>query len=331
MDTGPKTDRLKEILDVFRQAKSVAMCGHTRPDGDCIGSQLGLRPLLRSFGTEVFLLSPDPVPPRYGFLEGIEDFRQDPPNGSVDAVVLLDCGSVDRAGPLKEYLTRHDVLINLDHHPQDNPTGTHHYVDPTLSCVGELVYYLYEANGTELPVEACEPLYVSLLTDTGGFRHSNTGSASHRIASLLLERGQFNPHEVYKNLYERETLRATKLLGIILQRARSRDGLVWSQVRLEDLRTVGVESDDVNGAVELLRRIDTCEVALLFWEQSDGTVKINFRSKHGFDLLTTVRELGGGGHDQAAGATVEGDLSAVRDRVLKLFHQRLRKHRGQNS
>ncbi|MFB6355210.1 MAG: bifunctional oligoribonuclease/PAP phosphatase NrnA [bacterium] len=229
---------------------------------------------------------------------------------------MTDSGDLKRTGDVQYYLEDLDYLINIDHHPQNGDVGDLNLVNTSVSSVGEIIYEFYDYIGEDLSSEAALALYVSLLTDTGSFRHSNTTARCHRIAADLIERGSFEPHEIYNRIYEQESFASTRLLGHILARLEHEDGVVWGTVPTRLFQETETTEEDLNDVISYIRRIEGCKIALLFRERDGNQIKINFRAKGEIDLLEIVQELGGGGHRQAAGATVEGSLDEVANQVV---------------
>lgn len=310
-------NKLDEIVDVFQSHNRFIISGHEKPDGDCLGSQIALAELLKRWDKKVYLVNSDAPDPLYDFLPHLDWFTTEPPEEPVDVGIVTDSGDISRTGSVAGYLSSLDFLINLDHHPQNDSLGDINLVDPNFSCVGEIVYELYRHVDEPFSPETALALYVSLLTDTGSFRHANTHANSHRMAADLIEAGDLETYEIYRKIYEQETFESTRLLGEILSRIQQEGSVVWAEVPRDLFEETETTERDLNDVINYLRRIDTCEVAVLFRERPEGQIKINFRSKGNFDLLDIVTEFGGGGHQQAAGAMIDGELFDVRDRVIR--------------
>lgn len=307
----------EEVVRVFRDHDSFVLAGHQDPDGDCLGSQVALALLLKRWDKTVHLVNPDPPDPVFRILPHFDWIGTELPSGLVDVGVVLDSGELSRTGSLQDYLREVDLLVNIDHHPGSYGMADVNLVDPEMSSVGEIIYRLYQHCEETVSREAAVALYVSLVTDTGSFRYANTRAESHQVAADLIRTGYIEPYRIYSALYERETFNSTLLMGRVLSRMQQDEGLVWSEVPLSLLDRTDTTPDDLQDVIKYMRRIDTCRVALLFQEQEDGTVKVKFRAKDDFNLLGVVNRLGGGGHEKAAGATLEGSLEEVRREVLE--------------
>ena len=320
--------KLAEIVTVLRKNERFVITGHEKPDGDCLGSQIGLADLLRRWDKQVYLVNADLPGPVYQILPHLDWFSTKPPDQPVDIGIVTDSGDINRTGSMADYLSSLDFLINLDHHPQNDSLGDLNLVDPGFSCVGEIVYELYRHVDEPISKESALALYVSLLTDTGSFRHANTHANSHRMAADLIEAGDLETYKIYRHIYEQESFESTRLLGEILSGIQRDGGVVWGEVPRQLFDRTGTTERDLNDVINYLRRIKPCEVAILFREREDGTVKINFRSKGNVDLLDVVEQFGGGGHQQAAGAMVEGDITDVRETVIHALKQEVERVMG---
>ncbi len=306
----------KEVARVFRDHDSFLLAGHQDPDGDCLGSQVALALLLKRWDKTVHLVNPDPPDPVFGILPHFDWIGTELPPEPVEVGVVLDSGELSRTGRLEDYLRQVDLLVNIDHHPGSYGMADVNLVDPEMSSVGEIIYRLYQHCEEPISREAAVALYVSLVTDTGSFRYANTRAESHQVAADLIRTGYIEPYRIYSAIYERETFKSTLLMGRVLSRMQQDGGVVWSEVPRDLLEQTDTTTDDLQDVIKYMRRIDSCRVALLFQEKEDGTVKVKFRAKDDFNLLGVVNRLGGGGHEKAAGATLEGSLEEVRDTVI---------------
>jgi phosphoesterase RecJ-like protein len=182
---------------------------------------------------------------------------------------------------------------------------------------------MYRETGETISREAAQALYISLVTDTGSFRYANTQASSHEAAAELIRTGYIDPYRIYSKLYERENFESTKLFGQVLSNIHEDEGIIWAEVPLELFEEAGTDPRDLKAVLEYMRRIDFCKVAILFQQQPENQVKINFRAKADFNLLSVVDQFNGGGHEKAAGATVEGSLTDAREDVLNALKESL--------
>lgn len=309
-------ENLDRTLEVLQDKQTFLLAGHEQPDGDCIGSEIGLALLLKQWDKDVHIYNPDPPESVYYFLPYIQWVKSTLPDETVDVAVILDSGDLERTGPVQDYIEDVETLINIDHHPESFRVGDISLVDPEMSSVGEIIYNLYKHTDEPISQEAAQALYISLMTDTGSFRYANTKASSHEAAAELIENGYIDPYRIYSMLYERETFESTQLFGRVLSTINEEAGIVWAEVPLELFDEIDGGPRDLKAVLEYMRRIDVCKVAVLFQERSDNEIKVNFRAKSDFNLLSVVDEFDGGGHEKAAGATVEGSLENVRNDVL---------------
>jgi bifunctional oligoribonuclease and PAP phosphatase NrnA len=302
----------------------VCLTTHVNPDGDGLGSEAGLAHLLRDRGIEAVITNPTPTPARFEFLfedlpgadrtpEAIRELRR------ADAIIVLDISDLGRLGMLGETVRDRGVPVAcVDHHVSEGvlPEGPR-YLDPEAAATGELVFELALANGWTLTQEAARGLYVAIITDTGGFRFSNTRPRTLRIAAELLETG-VDPEEIYLQVYARAPEGRPRLLAEALQTlvVEPEYGLAWVTVPPGAIERLGVSSDDLEGVVEFPRSIEGVRMALLFREVSQGRVKVSLRSVGDVDVAAFSKRFGGGGHTKAAGLALPGSLAEVQATVL---------------
>jgi phosphoesterase RecJ-like protein len=302
----------------------VCLTTHVNPDGDGLGSEAGLVHLLRALGVNAVITNPTPTPPRFGFLlddlpgidrtgEAIKELRR------ADLVVVLDISDLGRLGMLGDTVRDRGVPVAcIDHHVSTGilPPGPR-YLDAGAAATGELIFELALANGWALTLEAARGLYVAILTDTGGFRFSNTRPRTLRVAAELLETG-VDPEQIYLEVYARAPEGRPRLFAEALQTlvVEPEHGLAWVTVPPGAIERLGVSSDDLDGVVEFPRSIEGIRMALLFREVSQGRIKVSLRSVGDVDVAAFAKEFGGGGHTKAAGLALAGSLAEVQATVL---------------
>jgi phosphoesterase RecJ-like protein len=322
--TAEELAAAEALAAVFRPGQRVCLTTHVNPDGDGLGSEVGLAHLLRARGLTVSITNPTATPARFQFLfeelpgvdrtsEAVKEIRR------CDVIVVLDISELGRLGMLAEAVRERGVPVAcIDHHvsPGLLPPGPR-YVDPTASATGELVFEIAKANGWVIEQPAARGLYVALLTDTGGFRFSNTHPRTLRIAAELLETG-LDPEGIYLDVYARAPEGRPRLLGEALQTlvVEPAIGLAWVTIPPGAVERLGLTSDDLDGVVEYPRSIEGVRMALLFREVSAGRVKVSLRSVGSVDVAAFAKQFGGGGHTKAAGLAVVGSLPEVQGSVL---------------
>ena len=311
------------VVEALRHADRLLLTTHENPDGDALGSLLGMHEILRGLGKDSLMFMPEPVdrlPPEYQHM-GFEDAVDRPPD-DVDerTIVFLDCGNIDRM-PV-DFLQRGGrCVLNIDHHHDNTRFGTVNLVVPEASCTAEIVFGL--AKELEAPITPVigEALYVGLVTDTGRFMYQNTSPAAHRMAAELIELG-VEVHTVYRHLYESLPFGRLQLHTRALERAaRSSDGLVIAAfLTADDFRATGSDETDSEGIVDRLRAVEGVRVAVLVRELLDearaGSRKVSLRATDGrVDVSLIARAHGGGGHRQAAGFSTALEVDELLERL----------------
>lgn len=326
-----QTAQARAFAEAFRAGQRVCLTTHVNPDGDGLGSEVGLLHLLRARGVDALITNPSPTPDRYHFLfhdlpgadrsaDAVKELRR------ADLIVVLDIADVGRLGMLSATVRDRGVPVAcVDHHVSQGqlPNGPR-YVDPAASATGELIFELAQANGWLLTQPAARALYVAILTDTGGFRFSNTRPHVLRVAASLLEVG-LDPEQIYLDVYANAPEGRARLLAEALQTlvVEREHGLAWVTVPPGAIERLGVSSDDLDGIVEYPRSIMGMRMALLFREIAAGRVKVSLRSVGQVDVAAFANRFGGGGHTKASGLSLEGSLPEVQERVLRAAREYL--------
>jgi bifunctional oligoribonuclease and PAP phosphatase NrnA len=312
----------RDIAAILTPGRRVVLTTHVNADGDGVGSEVALWHLLQARGIQATIANPTGIPERFGFLvpSGADaSDRAAREIGRADVVCVLDIADTGRLGDLGTVLRqRAGPVACIDHHvsPGTLPVGPR-LVAPEATATAELIYDLAAALEWPLSADAARALYVGLLTDTGGFRFSNTTPRALRIAAALLELG-VESESIYEAVYGsapegRVRLLAEVLDTLVVEPAR---GLAWVTVPVGALERHGVTPDDLDGIVEHARSIAGVRLALLFRQIANGRIKVSFRSKGAVDSAGLAQHFGGGGHHKAAGASLEGSVADVQARVL---------------
>ena len=312
---------MRGVIEKLQTARRVLVVSHQDPDGDALGSSLAMGRLLAARGAEVRLYSAGPLPPEYRFLPGLELVAdQLPPAGWCDLALLLDCHQLKRTGPeAAAYLERVDKLAVIDHHRGPVNLDGAAWVDPRRAATCEMIARMAAAAGWPLDQETAVCLFVGIQTDTGSFRYSNCTAEVFRLAGDLVAAGA-DPWQISQEVYA-TSLQRMRLWGRVVQGLELLAGgkLAVGQVSLEDLAATGCAPEDLENVVEGLRAIRGVEVALLLRQREEGGVKISIRSRGALDVSAVAMALGGGGHHNAAGAIVDGDLDQVRGKVQAML------------
>lgn len=311
-------NKLTEIAVRLKSFSNILVTSHIMPDGDSIGSLLGLGLALQQAGYAVTMFSVDGVPDRYSFLEGSEKIAEKLlPKADYDCVVVLDCSDQDRIKPIWEQV-KELLIINIDHHPTNRCFGKLNYVNPAASATGEIVYQLLEEMTIPVDERVAAALYVAISTDTGSFKFENTTPAVHRVAAGLLESG-VKLRDITPRVFELRSRTAICILGEALNTLRySDDGSVaWLTLTENEMISCGARDEDLDGVVNYAKNIEGVEVGLIFREKSEGIVKVGFRA-HSIDVSKLAETFGGGGHARAAGCFLEMNLQEAVEKVLNL-------------
>lgn len=297
-----------QVLERLREDERFVLATHEHPDGDALGSLIGMYGLLSALDKEadMFIAPADlPLPMEYRFATLEHVIAEPPADIAQRTVILLDCGNIDRnpAGVLRDGAH----LLNVDHHHDNTLFGTLNHVDPTASCTAEIVWDLMHGLGVEPSQSTAEAMYVGLVTDTGRFMYENTGPRAHEMAAEMIAAG-VDPQAVYRRLYEDLPLARLKLLGFALERIQRYDegALTLAALSAEDFEEAGAEESFSEGIVDHLRAVQGTKVAVLIRELVDaeqrGKRKVSLRATgDDMDVSAIARTQGGGGHRRAAG------------------------------
>jgi phosphoesterase RecJ-like protein len=320
------------VLSELRGAERLLLVTHENPDGDALGSLLGMHYVLQQMGKDSLMyMSPDefPLPYEYRDLEFDGLLGAPPQDLSERTVVFLDCGNIDRM-PV-DFLQAEGVhILNVDHHHDNTRFGTVNLVVPEASCTAEIVYDLARELGAEMTLPIAGALYRGLVTDTGRFMYENTTAAAHRMAADLIDAG-VEPHDIYRRLYEELPFRRLQLLARALGSiGRFDDGaLTLALLGRQDFEDTGAVETDSEGIVDHLRAVEATKVAglvrELLCEDRQGRRKVSLRATDGaVDVSQIARSFGGGGHRQAAGFSTDLApdelVAALRAQVVAQLH-----------
>jgi len=310
----PATKAPEDLLRKIRQGNRFLLTSHVNPDGDAIGSELGLARLLRRLGKGAVVWNLDQMPAIYLPLPGSDRVHSgtEPPAGfpeKFDSIVVLECPSPDRTG-IEQHLTALPV-INIDHHLGNQHYGSVNWVDSAAPAVGEMVFRLAQALKVPLEPEIASCLYLTLVTDTGGFRFSNATPAAFEAAAALVREGA-HPEQVAQWLYESQPAAVVRLLGEMLQTLELHHGGRIATVRLdpEMFARAGAGAGDSEGLIDHPRSIAGVDAVALIRRRDDGSHKVSLRSRGEVDVEKIARHHGGGGHRNAAGYALDGVAAA---------------------
>lgn len=310
----------QQACDSIRSAERIVLSTHCNPDGDGIGSQLGLFHTLREAGKQVYMHNRDEVPRIYRFLPGAEHigWGEHFPQTDIDLIVSLDCGDRMRLGMDKSFFAG-ATLLNIDHHVSNSHYGDVNLVIGEACSTGAIVLDIMDRLHLPLSAAAASAIYVTVVTDTGSFRLPNTDAGVHRLAARLIEAGA-EPWVIAIGVYESFTPARQQLLASCLQTLELCDEGRSAWIYVDDAMYAkhGGDVEDTEGFIEYARAIEGVEVAVFLRPEGNGAWKASFRGKHGADVGALAAGLGGGGHRHAAGCVLDGTLNEVRQRVQRV-------------
>lgn len=307
---------MKKIASKLKEANSVAITIHVQPDGDALGSLLAMALYLKRLGKAVCATWGEEIriPAHYKWLPGIEDIKEFNSCIEADVLLTLDCANEHRLGLLEEKLPVFKTVINIDHHIDNSRFGTINLLDFNAAATCEIVYELLKVMEADITLEIATLLYVGIVTDSGRFQYQNTTSKTLRIAADLVDLGA-QPNAIFQNIYENTSFASLKLLARILERAEyvKESEFIYSYILDSDLNEAGLAMADTETFIDYLRTAKEACVVGIFKETPDGKLKVSLRSKGIIDVGSITREAGGGGHRNAAGATLDQSIpEAVR-------------------
>lgn len=326
-----KTKEYQKFKTWVEQAKRVLISTHSLPDGDGLGAEAALFHYLKRARKACRVYNPDLLPKRYRFLDPKNTILLGPTEvelwDTCDLWVIVDTNDPRRLGKLwSELSLRSKKIVFLDHHPEimsalDFSYPPHALVlsDPSSSSIGELLYHLfYELNLATLSKDVALGLYVSVMTDTNSFRYARTTALAHQIAAETIMLG-VNPEEVYQAIYSSKELSHLQLLGHMLQNVKvTTDGKVaWLEMNLDLRKKHQATADDTQSFLNLLLLLKDAEVVCFFREEDDRLVRVSIKSKGRVVINRVAMELGGGGHEFAAGLALSAPLEKTVDAVIK--------------
>jgi bifunctional oligoribonuclease and PAP phosphatase NrnA len=306
-------ESLRQAKALISRNRTVLLLTHQRPDGDALGSMLGLGHMLRAAGKKTYPVLAEGISSAFRYLPGSGDIRPELPS-AYDLCILVDCADSERISVPEGTTARTPDLV-IDHHVTNGRFAAVNLVDPGATATAELITDLSGEMGLTIPPEAAVCLLAGVVSDTLGFRTPNTGLHTLDVVERLMRSGGVLPEAVERSLHRRSYASA-KYWGAGLSRL-ARDGeIVWTSLTLEDRRAALYPGRDDADLVNILSSIDGCAVAVIFIEQDDGKIKVSWRVASGLDVTPLAISFGGGGHPAASGANIQGGFAEVTQNVL---------------
>ena len=313
-------DLIRKFGDLVSRADRILIISHIRPDGDAVGSTLGLGLMLEELGKEVSLVLEDGVPKVFNHLTGADRIIKEAV-GVFDLVIVVDSSDIERIGSVLDEYGEPDV--NIDHHPTNTQFAELNLVRDNAVATVEIIFDIAKELSFPINLPIAEALLTGLLTDSLGFRTSNTNPQTLHIAAELMEVGADLP-VLYRKAMLEKSIEAVKYWGRGLSRIQMEDRLVWTSLSLEDREAVDYPGRDDADLINVLSRIKESDISIVFVEQKNGSVKVSWRSRPGFDVASIATQFGGGGHKPAAGADIKGTLESVEKDVLEATRKSLK-------
>ncbi len=318
MASRMRDDIHDQIRQLISGAAKILVISHIRPDGDAVGSLLGLGIALQECGKTVSMVLADGVPASFRQLPGAAQITRKV-QGTFDTTIVVDASDLPRLGSA---FTGRAIDLNIDHHITNLHFARINYVDPEAEATSAIL----AKNMPEWGLKISEPVAKSLLTgivsDTIGFRTSNVRPQTLRLAADLMDKGA-NLSELYNRALIRRSYEAAHFWGLGLERLQRDDRLVWTTLTLNDRAKSSYPGNDDADLVNILSSIDDCDVSIIFVEQKENHVKVSWRAQPGWDVSKIALQFGGGGHPAASGADITGSLSEVQEKVLTTTRQLL--------
>lgn len=320
------------FVEIIRSHERFLLVSHIRPDADALGSELGMAGVLAALGKQVRIVNAQATPPNLQFLDPGKKIRalgvdvQPAELDDVQVLMILDTSAWAQLGDMGAVIRASRARkIVLDHHVSSDDLGAEPFKDTTAEATGRLVADAARELGVSLTPEIATPLFAAVATDTGWFRFPSASAGTYRCAAGLIESGAA-PSQIYKNLYERDTLARVQLIGRVLARAQVELGgrLIHTSIVRDDFAATGALASDTEDIVNMTLQVGGTEVAVILVELSTGGVKVSFRSRSAVDCSRLAEQFGGGGHKAAAGATIPGTVETVRASVLDAVRAAMR-------
>ncbi len=325
----PANSTTAEIVAAMRSAQRIAIVAHVRPDGDAVGSVLGLALSLRAMGKDVIAMLEDGVPSNLAFLPGTDTIIQpgtEPLN--IDLAIALDTATHERVGEkTKALLDAAPVLLNIDHHPTNPGYGTLNLIDSASPATGQIIYNLLSEHGLPIDDAVRQNLFIAISTDTGSFQFSCTNARSHRIAAEMMEAG-LDTARLAQLVYQSYPVRRLELMRDMLNHMefRAEGRIVSWQLKQELMDSISMEPGDTEGLIDTLRMIDSVVSCVIFEDVPGGKVRVSARSKDNrLDVSAICGQFGGGGHRMASGARMKGPIGAAADKFLQALEHEVRR------
>ena len=326
MKSHPKI--IDRILDAVRESRTLCVVGHIRPDGDCVGSQLGLTLALHGEGKKVLCWNEDPLPQKYEFLDPGHLFQRPKPGHKFDCVIATDAASFDRLGKVGSCIARRKLFINIDHHESNTRYADINWISPREPSSGELVFRIMRVAKWPITKPIADCLFTAVSTDTGSFQYPSTRPGTYHVAGELVRRGA-DLAKICDEVYQSYPLSRARLLRHIYSHFHltHQNRIAYFWLKKADFARTGAESSDSEGLIDHIRAIAPVVVACVFEEIDPQLTRISLRSKSAdVNVNDIAAQFGGGGHPAAAGARITGNPLSVQRKVIAAIKESLNSH-----
>ena len=303
---------ISTLVPLLRAHQRFLITSHARPDGDAIGSVLGAMHLLEAMGKEVIAVMADPVPLTFSTLPGTDRIQHSQPDAPAEIALVLECDSIARTGFLR---LAAKWVINIDHHRSGSAYAAVNWIDPGAPAVGAMLYDLAIACGVAISPELATCLYTAVLTDTVHFTSASTTAETFALAEHLVKLGA-DAAGVAEAVYHSYRPARLWVLGAALRRFRIDGPVAWSAITHREITEAGAETEDCEGVVNYVVGVEGVRVGVFLRELPNGRFRASLRSKGEVDVATIAEGLGGGGHRNASGCTVDGPLEGAVERMM---------------
>ncbi len=318
---------LSQVVELIESKRRFAITSHVRPDGDSLGSSLGLNWLLLALEKDAEVIMRDPVPHSYQQLPGATDVRvTQSVDRPYDAVFVIECSDITRPGLID---LEKQFVVNIDHHSTTALFGAINWIDSTASAVGEMIYNLCKATGVRVTKEMAECVYTALITDTGSFHYSNTTERTFKVASELVRTG-VKPAKTAECVFASYPWSRIQLMGAVLSTAkRDASGRVaCMRQTVEMQKSAGASDEDADGFVNYPLTVGEVQAVALLKECGPGVYRTSLRSKGDVNVARVAEMFGGGGHRNAAGCTLKGTWEEAEQRIVRLLRDAVERANG---
>ena len=309
----------QKVIESIKKHSKFLITSHLNLEGDALGSNLALASLLRKLGKTAYVVTGDKkLVENYSFLYSKEKIYHKLNNDKFEAVFILDCPNRQRIGALSNSIGNKKLIINIDHHKDNEKFGQINWIDPKASSTGEMIYRLFKLARTKLNRKDAHSIYTAILTDTGSFRHANTTGNVFSICSKLLEFG-IKPVQIYTKIYENNTAEEMALTAKMASKMcfAANNKIAWVKIDKDIYKKIKGKHEIFDKILSFGKSIKTVKVVVIFSQTDGQLVKVSLRSKTPVDVQKIASFFGGGGHKFASGCTIKGSLKEAKKAVLK--------------